>query len=200
MARVSNVQCHVGIRAVSHSPQLHLQAACLIDDDGSDRVDGEINEDGVGVEEDGVGVEEDGVGVEEDGVGVEEDGVGVEEDDISIGEDDINIEEDDIGIEEDNIGIEEDNIGIEEDNIGIEENGDNGMESDDYRNEDITDHNDWAKSGNHQVRRSATWVPDPGADEDLDNTAVARIDHNQQNCVQHRQQAEKRGQSYQECG
>ncbi|KAG1852601.1 hypothetical protein C8R48DRAFT_777421 [Suillus tomentosus] len=207
VARVSNVQCHVGACAVSHSPQVSNQrsessimtphalpdiassASRLFADDGSDGADGEIDEDGMGVNENGMGIYEDGMGVDED--------MGVNEDSMGIDEDGIGIDEDDIGFEEEDIGIEEEDIGIEEDDIGVEENGDNDMDYDDYGDEDImytSDHNGLANSGNNQVRHSATQIPDPGAeDEDEDNTAAACVDHNQQNCVQHRPgQAEKR--------
>ncbi|KAG0695194.1 hypothetical protein DFH29DRAFT_1005677 [Suillus ampliporus] len=170
MARVSDVQHHVGARAVSHSPQVSNQhskpsvmtphaaadiassASCLFVDDGSDGADGEIDEDGMGVDE-GVDEDEDGMGVGEDGMGLDEDDTGFEE---------------------------EDGIGIEEDDIGLKENGDTDMDYVDYGNEDImyaSDH-----------------IANPGAeDKDKDNTAAAHMDGNQQNRVQHRPgQAEKR--------
>ncbi|KAG1762051.1 hypothetical protein EV702DRAFT_1206794 [Suillus placidus] len=197
MARVSDVQHHVGAHAVSRSPQVSNQrskpsimtphtppdiassASRLFADDGSDGADGEIDEDGIGVNE-GVDEDEDGMGVGEDGMGDDEDGMGVDEDGICLDEDDIGFEEEDIGVEEDGVGIEEDNIGVEEDDTGVEENGDNDMDYVDYRNEDMmyaSDH-----------------IADPGAeDEDEDNPAAARMDGNQQNRVQHRPgQAEKR--------
>lgn len=175
-ARVSDVQRRVSVRAISCSPQVSNQrsesfimtphalpdvassASRLFDDDGSDGVDGEIDGDGMGVDED------------------------VDQDEMGLNVDDIGFEEEDI--EEDGVGDEEDHIGVEEDDIGVEENGNNDMDYDNYRNDDLmyaSDHNDWANSGNHQVRHSATRVPDPGADEEVDNTTAARIDRNQQN-------------------
>lgn len=200
MARVSNVQHHVSAHAVSRSPQVSdqhsessimtphalpdiaLSASCLFADDGSNGVDGEINEDGMGVNENGMGIYEDGMGVDED-MGINEDGM--------------SINEDDVGFEKEDIGIEEEDIGVEEDDIGVKENGNNDMDYDNYGDEDIMytlDHNGQANSGNNQVRHSATRIPDPGVeDEDEDNTAAACVDHNQQNHVQHCQgQAEKR--------
>lgn len=163
-------------------PDIALSASCLFADDGSNGVDGEINEDGMGVNENGMGIYEDGMGVDED-MGINEDGM--------------SINEDDVGFEKEDIGIEEEDIGVEEDDIGVKENGNNDMDYDNYGDEDIMytlDHNGQANSGNNQVRHSATRIPDPGVeDEDEDNTAAACVDHNQQNHVQHCQgQAEKR--------
>ncbi|KAG1765165.1 hypothetical protein EV702DRAFT_1051114 [Suillus placidus] len=160
-------------------PDIASSASCLFAGDGSDGADGEINEDGMGVDE-GVDEDEDGMGVGEDGMDDDEDGMGVDEDGIGLDEDNIGFKEEDIGIEEDGVGIEEDNIGVEEDDTGVEENGDNNMDYVDYGNEDImyaSDH-----------------IADPGAeDEDEDNTAAAHMDGNQQNHVQHHPgQAEKR--------
>ncbi|KAG2737913.1 hypothetical protein P692DRAFT_20883111 [Suillus brevipes Sb2] len=141
-----------------------LMPMCLFVDDGNDGADGEIDEDGMCDE--GVDEDEDGIGIGEDDVGDDEDGMGLDEGDI--------------GFEEEDVGIEEDGVGVEEDDIGVNKNGDM----------DYVDH------GDEDIMYASDHIADPGAadeDEDEDNTVVARVDGNQQNCVQHHPgQAEKR--------